>query len=425
MTTILNCYRSLIADISTLSKVQLCAPDDVDMNWVLKEGPSCDKQILKYLEFGHDKPDLPYWLLPLWERFRQNDDPLLLRYLRQACCFGYKIEHEPTDEQLKAAQADFEYTEESISVYDQAFNSLAKESIVLPSARSIISRVICKCNWRQILPSHGPGSVYPSRDHVERSSFDAISSQLEEYYPFFENFCGLYSFWDKSRGVLEAVDTSERTYGARLVAVPKDSRGPRLICVHPKELIWIQQGQRAILEQAINTHCRPYISLDDQRVNGRLALESSADQEYCTLDLKEASDRLSSKLIEYLFGDAYKYLEASRARTIHLMDNRVITLKKFAPMGNCNIFPVQSLVFWAIVRAGIASTYGIQSRANVYVFGDDILFPTKYYDGAVKGLILAGLKVNMDKTFRRGFFRESCGVDAYRGVKVTPHRMKR
>jgi hypothetical protein len=29
---------------------------------------------------------------------------------------------------------------------------------------------------------------------------------------------------------------------AKLIAVPKDSRGPRLICVHPAESIWIQQG---------------------------------------------------------------------------------------------------------------------------------------------------------------------------------------
>jgi hypothetical protein len=32
--------------------------------------------------------------------------------------------------------------------------------------------------------------------------------------------------------------------------------------------------------------------------------------------------------------------------------------------------------------------------------------------------------VNHGKSFRHGFFRESCGVDAYHGVSVTPYRIK-
>jgi hypothetical protein len=32
--------------------------------------------------------------------------------------------------------------------------------------------------------------------------------------------------------------------------------------------------------------------------------------------------------------------------------------------------------------------------------------------------------VNQGKSFQHGFFRESCGVDAYHGIKVTPHRIK-
>jgi hypothetical protein len=36
-----------------------------------------------------------------------------------------------------------------------------------------------------------------------------------------------------------------------------------------------------------------------------------------------------------------------------------------------------------------------------------------------------GLVPNPSKTFRRGFFRESCGVDAFKGVDVTPHRLRK
>jgi hypothetical protein len=93
-------------------------------------------------------------------------------------------------------------------------------------------------------------------------------------------------------------------------------------------------------------------------------------------------------------------------------------------MGNCLTFPVQSLVFFSVVRAGIRSRYGV-SCDEIYVFGDDILFPSKYYDGAVAALASIGCVPNVGKTFHRGLFRESCGVDAYNGIDVTPLRMKK
>jgi hypothetical protein len=90
---------------------------------------------------------------------------------------------------------------------------------------------------------------------------------------------------------------------AKLTAVPKDSRGPRLICVHPKEAIWIQQGQRLKLEAAITSSnlTKGRINFTDQTVNGGLALESSKSGRLATLDLKEASDRIScNSCVTYL-----------------------------------------------------------------------------------------------------------------------------
>jgi hypothetical protein len=198
--------------------------------------------------------------------------------------------------------------------------------------------------------------------------------------------------------------------------------------VHPKEAVWIQQGCRRLLERAI-THYKSEasgrINFRDQTVNGRLALESSRTREFVTLDLKEASDRISCKLVQSLFGDyAYKFISCSRASSVKLLDNRVMKLRKWAPMGNALCFPVQSLLFYAIVRAGIRCRYG-ENCNDVYVFGDDIIFPAKYYDGALNALIRCGLVPNPQKTFKRGFFRESCGVDAFNGIDVTPHRLKK
>jgi len=425
MTMLIETYRFLLVDICSQTGIHLDVPDDMHMSWVLIEGPQLDKQLLQWLEHEEtERPLFPEWLSPLWEAFLSNREARMLRALRQVLVFCYKAEFEPSDEQIRAATEQFVSTDELIDVWDQYFVQ-ASQTPMFRVARQLVGKVIYRINWLDIIPSHGPGAVFPSCAPCDKSKFNVIYPKLNELYPFDQYFCGLPSFWWE---VMVANDC-DIVVGDRLVssltAVPKDSRGPRMICVHPKEAIWIQQGQRRLLEQAI--HRSPitskFINFDDQTINGKLALESSRTKEYCTLDLKEASDRISVALVRYLFGDAYRFFDATRADDVVLPDGRVHRLRKFAPMGNCLTFPVQSLVFCALVRAGILCHYGINC-SDVYVFGDDIIYPSKYHDGALNGLTRAGLVPNMGKTFRHGSFRESCGVDAFNGVDITPLRMK-
>lgn len=163
----------------------------------------------------------------------------------------------------------------------------------------------------------------------------------------------------------------------------------------------------------------------DQTVNGKLALQASKSREFVTLDLKEASDRVSCALVQSLFGDyAYGWLSCSRADSVQLLSGRIIKLKKWAPMGNALCFPVESLVFFSLVVAGIRSHYG-ENCNDVYVFGDDIIYPSRYHDGVITTLITYGLIPNGGKTFNKGFFRESCGIDAYKGTDITPLRLRK
>ena len=421
-----NIYVRLLADIEELSGVPLGAPTEYSYEWMLKEAPKLDKELLLYIEGSGVQPVFPDWIKPLWNVFLSSMDGKYLGYIRQLLLFCYKIEFEPTNEQLKEAQASFEETDQDVGIWD----SSCETSLPLPmfrSARQIVGRCIYKINWSSILPSHGPGAVYPTVNTSDKSKFTSIYRTIEEYYPFAEYFCALPSFaWSHIVQYYGEIHEREHIL-ARLVAVPKDSRGPRLICVHPKESIWIQQGCRRLLERAITAKGSPAhgrINFHDQTINGSLALESSKSKRFCTLDLKEASDRMSCKLVRFLFGDyAYSYLSCSRASSVKLLDGRFIELRKWAPMGNALTFPVQSLIFYALVRAGIRSRYGFDCN-DVYVFGDDILFPVEYYDGAVNALVRAGLVPNTAKTFRHGLFRESCGVDAFNGVDVTPHRLR-
>jgi hypothetical protein len=295
------------------------------------------------------------------------------------------------------------------------------------SARKLVNSVIYRIDWKEVTPSHGPGGVYPSCKPWQKSDFTTDYSSITSRYPLCEYFIGIPSFWWDSlvRRSAQWVDRDEIV--AKLIPVPKDSRGPRLIAVHPKEAIWIQQGQRRLLESAIlnSRHTRGSINFRDQTVNQRLALESSKTREFCTLDLKEASDRISTALVRNLFGDyAYDWMSCTRATKCELPDGRVIGLEKWAPMGNALCFPVESLIFWALVKSAIASKYG-ENCTEIYVFGDDLVFPVKYYHGVIEGLVRAGLVPNLQKTFVHGYFRESCGVEAFLGYDVTPLRARK
>lgn len=434
MSVLNNSYYRLLTDVRRLSGVAIGIPDSICMNWILKEGPSLDKMLLQSLKketnysLGDDiSCHFPEWLLPLWTAFYNSRNPYLLKLLRQLLVFGYKSRFEPSHEQTSEAIASFVNTDRQAGDFDA---SLSRETLNSPfwrTARSIVGRVTATIDWSNIIPSHGPGSVFPNYDPSVRSDFVNIIPSIEHHYPYYEYFNGLRGFFPNavesfSNDRIRIVDDIV----CKLCFVPKDSRGPRLISVHPRESIWIQQGQRVLLEAAIAKHAGRFISLNDQSVNGGLALTSSLDQRYATLDLSEASDRLTCGVVRHLMGDyTYSKLSCSRASFIKMPDNSVMPLRKWAPMGNALCFPVESLCFWAIVRAGICVRYGSQAMSDVYVFGDDIVVPTRYYDGAVDGLTRANLIVNTAKSFNSGFFRESCGVDAYRGISVTPHRMKR
>jgi hypothetical protein len=426
MTMLIDTYQCLLADVCDSTRIHLDAPVDLCMSWVLIEGPKLDKQLLQYIEHGEtERPSFPEWIKPLFEAFVLNQDPGVLRGLRQLLVFCYKAELEPTSEQRETATEQFLETDRSIDVWDEYFKCKSLRDVMFREARKLISRVIYKADWSEITPSHGPGAVFPPSLPRDKSNFTSVYAKIQQLYPYDKYFCGLPSFWWEVMVANDHKLQELESISCNLVMVPKDSRGPRLICVHPKEAIWIQQGQRSVLERCIRkSHLTVgSINLNNQLINGALALDSSKTREFVTLDLKEASDRISLKLVQYLFGSASAYLESTRAENVVLPDGRVHSLRKFAPMGNCLTFPVQSLLFWAIVRASIRCHYGIDC-SEIFVFGDDIIYPSKYHTGALRGLIRAGVIPNMTKTFRHGFFRESCGVEAFKGVDITPYRMK-
>lgn len=282
-------------------------------------------------------------------------------------------------------------------------------------------------DWWALEPKHGPGVVSEQRE--VRNKYDLL------YWP---RKLGLWFPFDWfGTGQLDAdqPQPSDREPPSRLCSVPKTLKGPRLIAAEPAAHQWMQQSiWRWMRERVPKTFLGHSIRFGDQERSRKLALDASIDGSLCTIDLSAASDRLSCRLVEYIFqgSEILDGLHACRTRlleqTLSRSHPRVIALRKFAPMGSAVTFPVQSIVFtiltvWALrLTEGRANTLeGLEDDfRRVCVFGDDIIAPNHAYETISLVLSECGLKVNSDKSFRTGLFRESCGMDAFKGVDVTP-----
>lgn len=441
MHVIEHTYVSLLADVANLSEYSEIRGSYEGLQWCLNEAPKLEKLVLASIETGVtlDLSVFPTWLRRL--AAGSLVDPIQLRYLRQLLLFCYKASVTHDDQTTQKTFQGFLETNESVRRFG---NSLARESPrLLDRVRRHVQSVLYQLHptesrrrkssesWsyhdEEFTPQHGPGSVTTSKERWHH-----WYSTIESIYPY-SDYMSLYF----NRDHCSQFEDSERKdlIEAKVIAVPKDSRGPRLICVHPAEAVWIQQGVRHQLERAISRGRsatgpwpRGRIWFDDQGVNGTIALKSSRSRQYATLDMKEASDRISDVLVQILFGRKYKHFGCCRAQKYVIPKVGPLTnirgdIHSYAPMGNATTFPVQSLVFWAICVASLQRQRFHQPGA-AFVFGDDIIIPTKCAEGVIDDLETFGLLVNRTKSFWRGAFRESCGVDAFNGVNTTPIRWK-
>lgn len=293
---------------------------------------------------------------------------------------------------------------------------------LIKKARVLLHRVFQQFDPHDIVPSHGPGAVATRERLWEKWTFSRVSERLAQEYPldaFF--FASLHHVADRL-DKLTSIELGEDS--ARIVLVPKDSRGPRTISCEPLSNQWIQQGlMRAIIRHVEHHPLTRYnVHFTDQQPNQYGALLGSKYGQYATLDLNEASDRVSVGLVKLLFpGNVLDALVASRSLTTQLPDGTVLNLNKFAPMGSAVCFPVLALTVWALLAVG---TDDADTREGILVYGDDVVVKSGYAAHAMTILEAFGLKVNRSKSYTTGFFRESCGVDAFRGIDVTPVRIR-
>jgi len=141
-----------------------------------------------------------------------------------------------------------------------------------------------------------------------------------------------------------------------------------------------------------------------------------------TADLSSASDSISVQLVERLFPpDWLQILEQSRIGVVALPDGSVVQSATFCTMGIGYTFPLQTLVFLALLKAIEATLFkGRINRHTISVYGDDMIYVSSMHPTVVAVFEQLGFVLNVDKTFSEGHFRESCGGDYYHGVDVRP-----
>jgi hypothetical protein len=102
-------------------------------------------------------------------------------------------------------------------------------------------------------------------------------------------------------------------------------------------------------------------------------------------------------------------------------------------MGSALTFPVEAMYFLALIFLGISKELKrpltrkdiISFSGQVRVFGDDIIIPREYVDSVISTLEDYSLKVNENKSFWTGNFRESCGKEYYNGFDVSIVKVRR
>jgi hypothetical protein len=354
-----------------------------------------------------------------------------IRFVRQICLYGKKIARECSKERIRAAVDGYVRCENEIVPPDRGtaytHTWCAVSTLIVDSLRLEEASVLLK-------PRHGPGQT---RERIS-------GNQKYVFRRWHKRLCDPGFTWAQYGRFSEEIHPEEEVSPpvlvepgseapVRVVFVPKTQKTPRVIAVEPVCMQYVQQGLSRELVGGLerSPYTAGHVIFDDQTVNQALAMAGSVTGEHATLDMSEASDRVSMAQVELMlegFPNLLESWKACRSTRAELPDGRTIDLKKFASMGSALCFPVESLIFFiSIIASRLVRAEQVPTRRSVldaargvYVFGDDLIVPADEAQAICEDLEAFGFRVNVHKSFWTGRFRESCGTDCYAGVEVTP-----
>lgn len=357
--------------------------------------------------------------------------------IRQLTLLFAKVAIPCSDARVRKAMVGYVDTENDVRQWDAKVTQVDLDRFTKVS-RMLFANMLTVADRKvyegDLLPKHGPGST---ADRISGNrKFDNMqwTSRMESIMPSGEMLLPNWSYLDRFDSV-DIVEPDAET-PVRVITVPKTLKTPRIIAMEPTCMMYAQQALLATILDAYERDnlLSSLVGFRDQTPNQRLALKGSLTGNLATLDLSEASDRVSNRLVQALLGDhphLYAAVQASRSSRADVL-GEVLDLSKFASMGSALCFPMEAFVFLTLVILGIEhelsrsltprELYALKGKVRIY--GDDIIVPVRYVRSVMATLTRYGFKVNARKSFWTGRFRESCGKDYYNGVDVSVCRFR-
>jgi hypothetical protein len=366
--------------------------------------------------------------------------------VRQICLFAKKLKLACSDTRERAAEARYVDVESKLRAHvvsDDLATLFNRVSSIVWS--DILRGAFFGSPYEDFAPRHGPGTTVEGIRGNGKFLFPSWPSRLEREFPYTEfgvasvrnlSWTGEFSF---NQALPDTQLSPRNETPIKVIFVPKTAKTPRVIGMEPVCMQYIQQSISTWLCPRIESRGRftaGRVNFTRQDVNASLALDSSKSRKFSTIDMSDASDRVSARLVRDMLKVSPSFRRevfSCRSTRATLPSGRTVHLRKFASMGSALCFPMEAMAFFiAIVSSRIQSARAKPSPRSVYkysrdvfVYGDDLIVPTDEAPSICATLESIGFKVNSHKSFWKGNFRESCGMDAFNGIDVTPTYVRR
>lgn len=393
--------------------------------------------------------------LPIYREYHtwlETGDPALFKFILTFLNYGQKFAYE--DKGLEAsALNDWLLIEDKLGALELP--------TYVDDIASVMQVMLGDIGEHEVLPSHGPGAVAERGiTGVDQKNLRCLGMFAKLEYTYFRKWTtgeawGNELYPPHVTGDLTWENLKSSECVARLLFVPKKFNKLRSICAEPAQMQRFQQSVRLWCERIISQSkwLRNHVNLRDQTLNQRGAQRASARRRSATVDLRSASDSVAVATVRRVFRKVsalLRHLLATRSSMVTVPGGAVHKVHKFSPMGSSTCFPVQTMVYSAVIwycqvcymmgyeigdprfslldlemvmedvenlRGPYSGGAGLEPFC---VFGDDLVVDEAILSSVVRVLSDLGFQVNSDKTFSGDYtYRESCGKHYVRGFDVS------
>lgn len=254
---------------------------------------------------------------------------------------------------------------------------------------------LAKNHFRAFCAEHGVSyAAYCKRAYTDFSSDKIKGSAI-----------GFSIFRDMLKNIVTFVG------GSRITTVPKNKETDRVILCEAMCNMITQRVIAGGIRECLKKTFGYDLTKGQELHNALIHLDSSA-----TIDLKNASNSNVLSVVKWLLRDTKLLRHVTSARAEHVFYNdRVHHLKMVSPMGNGFTFELMTFILMHFARY-------FDTMASV--FGDDIIVDRDVADAYTCVLESMQWKINVDKTFTTGPFKESCGGFVYEGHRLVSFDME-